>query len=719
MIAAVLVEVTNKNVDKLFDYLVPSSLESEIQIGIRVEVPFATRTLEGFVLEIKNSSEAKNLKEIKRVIDEKSILNKELLELGKWMANDTLSSLINCYQVMLPKALKAQAGTNIGKKYEKIYYYHPEVEVKLNKSQEEVVAAFQKKNPLSRSELNDFSKARLDRLVEKGVLEERLVEAYRLEQEEEKAVRYSLTVEQQKAVDTMLQTDKTVSLLYGVTGSGKTEVYMELIAHALKEGKQSIVLVPEISLTPQMIKRFKQRFGNQIALWHSALSEGEKYDEWRKMARGEVNIVIGARSAVFAPLQHIGFIILDEEHSDSYKQDSSPRYDTKQVAIQRALYHGGKVILGSATPLLETYARAKKNVYQLVELPHRINGKALPRVEVIDMNQEIRKAKGHFSLPLIEAMKNRLEKHEQIILLLNRRGYASVITCHQCGYVEKCPHCDITLTYHKSANVLRCHYCGYATKVQEVCPSCHEKSLHDIGVGTEKIEEELKTLFPDVHVIRMDVDTTSRKGMHEKMIKAFAAHEADILLGTQIVAKGLDFQDVTLVGVLNADTSLMIPDFRSSEMTFDLLSQVAGRSGRSQKEGEVLFQTYNPNHYAIVCAKNNDYSRFYQEEMAIRKVMKYPPYYYLVSINLASLDASLALLEAKRSEKVLAKYLDKTIILGPSPASVFKKYNIYRYQLILKYQHQDNLHEVLTKLVDYYAANQKVKLELDFYPLHL
>ena len=436
MIAAVLVEVTNKNVDKLFDYLVPSSLESEIQIGIRVEVPFATRTLEGFVLEIKNSSEAKNLKEIKRVIDEKSILNKELLELGKWMANDTLSSLINCYQVMLPKALKAQAGTNIGKKYEKVYYYHPEVEVKLNKSQEEVVAAFQKKNLLSRSELHDFSKARLDRLVEKGVLEERLVEAYRLEQEEEKAVRYSLTVEQQKAVDTMIQTDKTVSLLHGVTGSGKTEVYMELIAHALKEGKQSIVLVPEISLTPQMIKRFKQRFGNQIALWHSALSEGEKYDEWRKMARGEVNIVIGARSAVFAPLQHIGFIILDEEHSDSYKQDSSPRYDTKQVAIQRALYHGGKVILGSATPLLETYARAKKNVYQLVELPHRINGKALPRVEVIDMNQEIRKAKGHFSLPLIEAMKNRLEKHEQIILLLNRRGYASVITCHQCGYVE-------------------------------------------------------------------------------------------------------------------------------------------------------------------------------------------------------------------------------------------------------------------------------------------
>lgn len=721
MVISVLVEIANKNVDKLFDYKVPSSLEDQIKIGLRVLVPFASRTLEGFVLKIKEKSEEDvSLKEVLAVLDQNVILNDELLDLGKWLAKKTLSSLISCYQVMLPKALKAKKGSQVSKKYEKVYVIHREVSCPLTEGQKEIVQCFEKKDALKRGELSSFSKARLDTLVKKGVLEEVLEEVYRLQYDTTQSYDLSLTEEQEKAVEEILQGSSSCYLLHGVTGSGKTEVYMELIAMALKAGKKSIMLVPEISLTPQMLKRFQARFGDRIAALHSSLSDGERYDEWRRIARGEVDVVIGARSAVFAPLKDLGFIILDEEHSDSYKQESIPRYDAREVALKRIQYYPkAKVVLGSATPTLESYARAKKHVFQLVELPHRVNGRRLPTVTLIDMNQEIKRSKGHFSSILLEALKECFEREEQAILLLNRRGYSTVISCRNCGYVEKCPHCDITLTYHKSSKMLRCHYCGYGTPIPKVCPSCHEDSLQDLGVGTEKIEEELKTFFPQARVLRMDVDTMSRKGAHEKMINSFQKKEADILLGTQMVAKGLDFANVTLVGVINADTSLMIPDFRSSEVTFDLLSQVAGRSGRSEKEGRVYFQTYNKDHYAIRYAKENNYLKFYQEEMKIRKMMKYPPYYYLVLCTLASKNQEEALKETKRCEKVFQKYLDQTILLGPTPASIFKKQNIYRYQLILKYQYQDNLYEVLGKLVDYYASNYKVKLEIDFHPLHL
>ena len=469
----------------------------------------------------------------------------------------------------------------------------------------------------------------------------------------------------------------------------------------------------------RLIKRFEERFGNNIALLHSSLSDGEKYDEYRRIVRGEVDIVIGARSAVFAPLKNLGLIIIDECHSDSYKQDSNPRYNAKDVAIKRAEDLGAKVVLGSATPMLEEYARGLKRVFKLVTLDKRVNGKELPKVELIDMNKEVGKAKGHFSLPLIDKINKIIERGEQVILLLNRRGYSSFVTCSNCGEAVKCPNCDITLTYHKSSNILRCHYCGYAIKYEVTCPKCHEKSLKDLGVGTEKIEEEIKSIFPLARVLRMDVDTTSRKGAHKRIVDAFARGEADILLGTQMVAKGLDFPNVTLVGVINADTSLMLPDFRSSEKTFDLLSQVAGRAGRSDKEGIVVFQTFNSDNYAIKCAKENDYKSFYKEEMKVRKLMKYPPYYYLVSLDISSKDSKQALIEAKKCEKVCHKYLDKTIILGPSPATVFKKQNIYYYQLILKYQYQDNIYEVLEKLVDYYASINKVNLDVDFNPMHL
>lgn len=718
MIVGVLVEITNKSVDRIFDYLVPKSLESLVEIGKRVEVPFGNRTLVGFILEKDKNSNVDNLKKINKVLDEEVILTKELLDLGKYLHKTTLASLISCYQVMLPKGYKASIKGNVNKKYRRVYYLN-KCDKKLTDKQKEVVDLFTGKEKLSRDELKNVSKSILNTLVKNNILSFRDEEVYRLDYEEQKKNIKKLTSLQEMAVNNILNTEKCVSLLYGVTGSGKTEVYMELIDKNLKEGLKSIVLVPEISLTPQLIKRFEERFGNNIALLHSSLSDGEKYDEYRRIVRGEVDIVIGARSAVFAPLKNLGLIIIDECHSDSYKQDSNPRYNAKDVAIKRAEDLGAKVVLGSATPMLEEYARGLKRVFKLVTLDKRVNGKELPKVELIDMNKEVGKAKGHFSLPLIDKINKIIERGEQVILLLNRRGYSSFVTCSNCGEAVKCPNCDITLTYHKSSNILRCHYCGYAIKYEVTCPKCHEKSLKDLGVGTEKIEEEIKSIFPLARVLRMDVDTTSRKGAHKRIVDAFARGEADILLGTQMVAKGLDFPNVTLVGVINADTSLMLPDFRSSEKTFDLLSQVAGRAGRSDKEGIVVFQTFNSDNYAIKCAKENDYKSFYKEEMKVRKLMKYPPYYYLVSLDISSKDSKQALIEAKKCEKVCHKYLDKTIILGPSPATVFKKQNIYYYQLILKYQYQDNIYEVLEKLVDYYASINKVNLDVDFNPMHL
>ena len=718
MIVGVLVELMNKNVDRIFDYQVPEELTSKVKVGVRVKVPFAKRTLEGFVLEIKETTDFhESLREINEVLDDEVILNEELIALGKWLQKETLATLISCYQVMLPKALKA--GSHGTKKYITVYHYIPDNNLSLTASQKEIVACFKDKTTLSSDDLRKFSTSRLTTLVNKGILKKEKVETYRLTYQKEGSSNITLTELQNKAVHDILTDSHSVFLLHGVTGSGKTEVYIRLIEDTIKKGKSCIVLVPEISLTTQIINRFKNRFGDTIAVLHSALSEGEKYDEYRRIAKGLANIVIGARSAIFAPLKNIGLIIMDEEHSDSYKQENMPRYDTKQVALERAKYHHAKVVLGSATPTLESYTRAIKNYYKLVELPSRIKGVSLPEINIVDMNQAIKKATFHFSLELIEKMKEVLSRKEQIMLLLNRRGYSSVIICQNCGFTKKCPRCDITLTYHKKSNLLRCHYCGYATTMNDTCPSCHEKAMKPLGVGTEKIEEELKQLFPNEKVLRMDVDTTSNKGAHEKIINSFAKGEASILLGTQMIAKGLDFPNVTLVGVINADTSLMLPDFRSSEVTFDLLNQVAGRSGRSEKKGSVILQTFNKDHYAIFCAKENNYKKFYMIEMKNRHMMNYPPYCYLVLIHIASKDEEVALKEAKRSYQVLKKYLDKTIFLGPVPANIFKKYNIYRYQMILKYKKQDNLHEVLEKLVKYYASNNKVKIDIDFNPLHL
>ena len=719
MVVGVLVQLASQNVDKIFDYSVPKELEDSMQVGIRVLVPFGRQTLEGFVLEIKDSSPLE-LKEVYSIVDYDIVLNKELLALGKEIQKDTLSTLISAYQVMLPKALKAKAGTTIRKKFHTFYQLEQRDYLGTSLPQKKILELFHDRKMIPKEELTSISLSALSTLVEKKVLLPVFIEDYRLKYEVHKESKKVLTPLQQEVVTKVIQGDyRKPFLLFGVTGSGKTEVYMNIIEHVLNQGKTAIILVPEISLTPQMVEQFSNRFGNQIAALHSELSDGEKYDEWRRIARGEASIVIGARSAIFAPLKNIGIIIMDEEHSDSYKQgDKDPRYHARDIAIWRAKYHACPVLLGSATPSLESMARAQKGVYQLLTLTERVNGRKLPDVEIIDMNQEAKKSSSHLTVQLLNEINDCIDRGEQAILFLNRRGFSTFVTCKNCAETIKCPHCDITLTYHKSNRMLRCHYCGYATPLPKVCPNCGEEALSDLGVGTEKIEEELHNLLPYAKVLRMDVDTTSRKGAHKKMIDAFRGHEYDILLGTQIVAKGLDFSDVTLVGVINADTSLNIPDFRSSENTYSLLSQVAGRSGRSSKQGKVLIQTFNPDHYAISYVKRHDYLGFYKEEMVIRRKLGYPPYYFLCYIKISGRDSKYIYQEALKIKQSLDCSLEHTTILGPTSLPIFRVNNIYRYGIILKYKREDRLRSDLSRIKNHYKTNSKVRIDIDFSPSH-
>lgn len=718
MVARVLVEIASQAVDKTFDYLVPSSLENVIQVGIRVLVPFGNRQIEGFVLELANTS-SYDLKEIIACVDTDIVLNKELLLLGKKLQRYTLSTLISCYQVMLPKALKARHEKHLSKKTMKMISLCASYDLSsCNEKQKEIVSFVQAHGSVSLQDM-PFSKSRIETLVKKNILQIEEQEVYRLQRKYQKADGFALTEEQQEIVDTVLRKEGYVPyLLYGVTGSGKTEVYMALVDAMLEQGKQAIVLVPEISLTPQMVDRFQSRFGDLVAVLHSRLSEGEKYDEWRRIARGEVSIVIGARSAIFAPLTHLGIIIIDEEHTDSYHQENNPRYTASTVALWRGAYHHCPVLLGSATPRLESYARASKQVFQLLTLPNRVFHRPLPKVEIVDLSLDKKRRFFNFSTVLVDKMQKVLAHDEQIILLLNRRGYASFVSCRNCGYTKKCPNCDISLTYHKSSGMLRCHYCGYAEKKSDTCPHCHEPSLQFLGQGTEQIEENLHQLFPGKKVLRMDVDTTSRKGSHEKMLSSFRNHQYDILVGTQMVAKGLDFPNVTLVGVINADTSLNIPDFRSSEVTFQLLDQVAGRAGRGEKPGEVVIQTFNPTHYSLIYAKNHDYLGFYHHEMQIRKALKYSPYYYMVLLRISSVDLSFLKQETQKMKEHLYRRLEQTIILGPTPAYLYKVNQTYRYQIILKYKKEAMLYPALEELLTHYKTSSKLKIDVDFDPRH-
>ncbi|HAQ08237.1 MAG TPA: primosomal protein N', partial [Bacillus bacterium] len=684
-IASVVVDVPAKQTDKTFDYKIPEHLLDVIKPGVRVIVPFGPRKIQGFVTGLKKESSFAKLREIIEPLDLNPVLNEELLELGEWLTEQTLSYKISSYQVMLPAALKA--------KYEKKIVIPEEVnaaslpnkvrllfggsrEVKwedavaqglVQQLQKEAAAGridvvyevkdrvrkkllkhvFPALDPEKLKEIKDnlpaqasgqkaiieffleqpepveqrlivsslgISQASVNSLVKKDVLAVKEMEVYRdpfSEREFQRKTALTLTEEQEKAISPVLSSIESekheVFLLYGVTGSGKTEIYLQSIQEVLNKGKEAIVLVPEISLTPQMVTRFKERFGDYVAVMHSGLSAGEKYDEWRKIQRKEVKVVVGARSAIYAPFENLGIIIIDEEHETSYKQEENPRYHARDVAIQRAKTYNCPVVLGSATPSLESFARAQKGRYTLLSLPKRMNNQALPTVDIVDMREELRTGnRSMFSVNLFEKLKDRLEKKEQTVLFLNKRGHSSFVMCRDCGYVKNCPHCDITLTYHRYKEQMKCHYCGYEEQVPVICPECNSEHIRYFGTGTQKVEEELNKLLPEARVIRMDVDTTGRKGSHEKLLNAFQDGHADILLGTQMIAKGLDFPNITLVGVLSADTMLHLPDFRASEKTFQLLTQVSGRAGRHKLAGEVVIQTYTPEHYSVELAGTQD-----------------------------------------------------------------------------------------------------------------
>ncbi len=722
MIASVLLEIKAKSVDKTFDYLIPESLNNIIKIGMRVLVPFASQQLVGYVIEIKNHSDTSlELKEILKNIDEEVILNPELLEIGAYIKESTLSSLSSAYSTMLPTALKARKKTQIGKKYET----YLSLQIPLNQAyllckkepQKEILELFESGVVISKKDAQSISLSSTNTLIKKGILKEEKEESYRYQIKElEQDLKKELNEEQTMALKKIKQSfgqSKTI-LLNGVTGSGKTEIYMQSIEEIQKLKKQALVLVPEISLTPQFIRNFARRFKSNIAVLHSGLNDGEKYDEWRKIEREEVSIVIGARSAIFAPLKNLGIIIIDECHSDSYKQENRPKYHAHDIAFFRSKYHHCPVILGSATPSLETYARGKKGLYELVSLNHRVHKNPLPEVTLVDMAKEAKKH--HFIMSELLELKieDRLKKKEQIMILLNRRGHSTTIHCSSCGFTYKCPYCDITLTFHKSTKNLRCHYCGYTKFLENTCPNCHEDALNYYGLGTEKLESAMKEKFPNARIIRMDTDTTNKKGALEKIEEEFRAHHYDILIGTQMISKGLDFPNVTLVGIVSADITLNIPDFRSGEKTFALLYQASGRAGRGNIKGEVIIETYNPDNHVLNCVKNQDFEKFYEYEMNIRKTLKYPPYYYLAHLEIKSKNYEEAKNESAKVAHFLKRKLDKTsIILGPTTANMFRINNVYHFEIMIKYRFDENLKPALKELDDLFLLNHKVSLDID------
>lgn len=684
--------------NQTFHYRVPAKLSGQVSRFSRVEVPFAGRLVQGFVLGFSDPPNLKMIKDVKRVVEKQAYLNEELFQLAQWMVQRYLCSIGD--------ALQTIAGSPAGaaRVKERVIVAIDGIDgddkltglVRAPKQRRALEVALAspglKKSELA--ELAEVSTPVIDALLAKGLLQE--VESYKkiMPDPPPRQESLQLTPEQLTVVNQLVNAINSPKpsawLLHGVTGSGKTEVYLRAIEHTLNLGRQAIVLVPEISLTPQMVERFRSRFGDAVALLHSALSNGEKYAEKDRIRTGQAMVVLGARSAIFAPTPKLGLIIIDEEHESSYKQDESPKYHAREVALQRAALNQGVVLLGSATPAIESYCRARPGgPYGLLTMTQRIDQRPLPRVQIVDMRQELAGGNtGIFSLALQRALAQRLARQEKSILFLNRRGFASIVVCRQCGQVMKCPHCDISLTLHHDG-ILRCHYCGHRTANPRVCPSCGGKAIRSFGVGTQRVEEEVRRLFPDCQVLRMDADTTSRKGSHQKLLDEFSRGGGQILIGTQMIAKGLDIPQVTLVGVISADVTLHMPDFRSAERTFQLLTQVAGRAGRGEKSGEVIIQTYDPEHFSILTARNHDFLSFYHKEMTHRKALKYPPFSHLIKILFSGLNEAdvIAAAEWWQDKLTAIKHEcggQEIEILGPAPAGIPKIKDRWRWQLVIK-----------------------------------
>ncbi|MBQ3375476.1 MAG: primosomal protein N' [Erysipelotrichaceae bacterium] len=706
------------DLNRTFTYALKDGMKA--QRGVRVEVPLLSQSVTGFVdggeetdlsLEEYSEKAGYEIKEVIRVIDDEPILNEELYELGLWMAHQTVSPNIACFQCMLPSKMKPRSNRKASVVE---YYVHLIDETKATSEKQKGAVELLKQGDILRSELNKAFTGISAVLEKKGT-----VEIYAKEREagyselDIKEADYPLTWEQISAIDKINNSEKDVILLHGLTGSGKTEVYMQLAARKCRRGKQVLILVPEISLTPQMVSRMVSRFGANIAIYHSKLNDQQRYEQYQLVRNHQVSIVVGTRSAVFMPFDDLGLIVLDEEHDHSYKQDSSPRYHCRDVAIHRAAHHHCKVILGSATPTLESYARAIRNVYELVELKNRIH-QNLPTSHLIDMQAQIRRGNYILSEPLEKAIRNRLNNHQQCILLLNRRGYTTIMKCRKCGKVIQCPHCDIAMSYHKDENKLMCHTCGTEMSAEMDCPECGSRNWIHQGLGTQRLYETIQDKFPEARILRMDADTTRKKNGHQEILEAFERGEADILLGTQMIAKGLDYPNVTLVGIFNADALLGRTDYRSVEVTFDLIVQASGRSGRGHSAGEVFVQAYDCHHYGIRLAVRQDYVSFFKNEMEYRHIGDYPPYKYMIAICFSSRDQNRAQQLAWDAGEQFRK--DENIrTLGPSQLG--RILDEYRYRVVLKGANRDQMIETVWKWYEgLQISRQQIKVRIDVDP---
>ena len=690
MIAEVIVDIAAGETDRIYDYL----CDDDIKAGSRVRAPFGGKIVSGFVMRLKETSDVPSgrLKRVFPCSDGLPALNPECLALaGKLTARYRVPMALSL-RLFLPSEMRAGKVRELKKNYASLLVPLSEMSLsKTAKNQRGAAEYLEKNGKTECGFLNGLFPGGVAALEKKGyalVKKEQLLRDPYKGLEVERFDR-ELTEDQRRAVERIERDERTVQLLHGVTGSGKTEIYLTLIAKCLKEGKSSIFLVPEISLTPQMLSQLRARFGRNAAIMHSGLSAGEKFDEWWRLRTGEAKIAIGARSAVFTPLENLGVIIIDEEHDSSYSSETAPRYNTFDVAYLRAKYNGCKLVLGSATPAVDTYKRAIDGEFGLIRLEKRINRKPLPEIVIADMRREVRRGNNSaFSAALREELDKCLKEGNQAILFLNRRGYSQTVICKECGYVAKCEACDVSLTYHRDEDCLKCHYCGAKYRVPTVCPDCGGRKLSYAGTGTQRIAAELEKLYPSARVLRMDNDTTSGKEGHYKILKAFGEKRADILVGTQMIAKGHDFPSVTLVGILDADMSLHFSDYRSGERTFQLITQVAGRSGRAEEKGKVVLQTFSPENDVLRYAVAYDYEGFYQNEISLRAATMFPPFSKIVRVLVTGEDEKKAL-EALRGvyfslERLYTEHAEKFLFFNKMHAPIKRIQNKFRYQVLMR-----------------------------------
>lgn len=719
-------------IDRPFTYKIPLEFQEKVQVGQIVKVPFGmgNKTSEGFVLAIKQEDEVDinfRVKKISAIITNEPVIDLNDIELINFLREKYLCKYIDAFRLLIPvgimKGAKSKSKKVIVFKNDDLSCMQkPEGYIDIIKFLRENSGKYTKSELIN---INSISQYKLNKLIEKGLLavEEETVfrynnRAYNVDYEKK------LTLEQKYVLDTYNSSQNNLFLLKGVTGSGKTEVYMRMVEEVLEKNQSAIVLVPEISLTPQMIERFKGRFGKNVALFHSKLSDGERFDEWFRVKEGKAKLVVGARSAIFLPVKNLGLIIIDEEHENTYKSDQNPKYQTKEVAEFLSEQKGCRVVLGSATPTIESYYRALIGELDLLELNSRVDGKAMPPMEVIDMRNELRSGNiSLFSRELFKEIQEKLSKGEQIILFLNRRGFSTFVSCRSCGYVFKCEECDISMTYHRSG-LLVCHYCGKTKRAPQKCPKCDSKYVKFFGAGTQRVEEEVKKYFKDARVLRMDVDTTRSKDSYENIYNTFKEGKADILIGTQMISKGLDFKNVTLVGILAADMSINIPDYRAAERTFQIITQVAGRAGRGQKQGKVVIQTYTPEHYSLEYAVNYDYEGFYEKEFTVRALMKYPPFGKILLINGISKKEDLLKNFMHKISNVIKPLVEKEVdvdILGPIPCLVSKVKENYRWQIVVKGEFNSEFAKKIKELL--YDENKNVyndiRISMDINPNNL